>query len=233
MKQIIALGGGGFLMEDTPFLDDFILARAKGQQSRVCFVPTASGDSDRMLVNFYTALGARCRASHLALFRREPRDPAEHLLEQDVIYVGGGSTVNMLAIWQMHGVDRALASAYEAGIVLCGVSAGALCWFEAGVTDSFGRLTALENGLGLLHGSFCPHYDGDPRRRPACRQLLSEGLRSGFAADVGAALHFIDGTLAEVVTSRPSAGAYRVGLEAGEFREQALPTRYLGSEATR
>jgi peptidase E len=229
MKSIIAMGGGGFLMEESPLLDDFILSRAKGRESRVCFIPTASGDSDRMLVNFYTAMGPRCHASHLPLFRPDGNDPATHLLRQDVIYVGGGSTLNMLAIWQIHGVDQALARAYEAGVVLCGVSAGALCWFEAGVTDSFGRLTAMDNGLGFLPGSFCPHYDGDPRRRPAYPRLISEGLRAGFAADVGAALHFVDGALAEVVTSRPSARAYRLEHHAGEVREHALPSRYLGA----
>ncbi|MEY4544469.1 MAG: hypothetical protein RL685_664 [Pseudomonadota bacterium] len=229
MKSIIAMGGGGFLMEESPLLDDFILSRAKGRESSVCFIATASGDSDRMLVNFYTAMGPRCHASHLPLFRPDGNDPATHLLRQDVIYVGGGSTLNMLAIWQIHGVDQALARAYEAGVVLCGVSAGALCWFEAGVTDSFGRLTAMDNGLGFLPGSFCPHYDGDPRRRPAYPRLISEGLRAGFAADVGAALHFVDGALAEVVTSRPSARAYRLEHHAGEVREHALPSRYLGA----
>src|SRR5687768_12307928 len=148
MKQIIAMGGGGFLMDENPLLDDFILSRSKGRDSRVCFLATASGDSDRMLVNFYTALGPRCRASHLPLFRRDDPDATGYLLGQDVIYVGGGNTVNMLAIWRAHGVDTALMRAYEAGILLCGLSAGGLCWFDTGVTDSFGGpLTALDRGL--------------------------------------------------------------------------------------
>ncbi|HKO92121.1 MAG TPA: peptidase E [Polyangiaceae bacterium] len=228
MKQIVAMGGGGFLMENTPLLDDFILSRAKGRESRVCFIATASGDSDRMLVTFYTALGSRCRADHLPLFRRSATDVAAYLLNQDVIYVGGGNTANLLALWRLHGVDRALVQAYEAGIVLCGVSAGALCWFEAGVTDSFGSLDGLENGLGILKGSFCPHFDGEPLRRPAYRRLIAEGMQSGFAADDGAAMCFVDGALAEVVTSRPSARAYRVGPVDGALREEALPSRYLG-----
>ena len=222
------MGGGGFLMDENPLLDDFILSRAKGRDSRVCFLATASGDSDRMLVNFYTALGSRCQASHLALFRRDSTDVLAHLLNQDVIYVGGGNTVNMLAIWRLHGVDQALARAYEAGVVLCGVSAGALCWFDTGVTDSFGRLTALDNGLGFLPGSFCPHYDGDARRPPAYQQLIRDGMPAGIAADVGAALHFVDGSLAEVVASRPSARAHRLALSEGELREEPLPSRYLG-----
>ena len=130
MKQIIAMGGGGFLMDESPLLDDFILSCAKGRDSRVCFVATASGDSDRMLVNFYSALGPRCQASHLPLFRRQDADLTAQLLRQDVVYVGGGNTANMLAIWKLHGVDVALARAYEAGVLLCGLSAGGLCWFE-------------------------------------------------------------------------------------------------------
>jgi peptidase E len=230
VKQIIAMGGGGFLMDDNPLIDDFILSRAKGRDSRVCFVATASGDSDRMLVNFYTALGPRCRAAHLPLFRREHTDLTAFLLSHDVIYVGGGNSLNMLAVWRAHGVDAALARAYDAGILLCGLSAGGLCWFEAGVTDSLGGpLAPLENPLGFLPGSFCPHYDGDPRRRPTYQRLVKEGMASGYAADVGAALHFTDGVLAEVVTSRPQAGAYRLEVREGELQEGKLAARYLGA----
>jgi dipeptidase E len=232
MKQIIAMGGGGFLMDENPLLDDFILSRSKGRDSRVCFLATASGDSDRMLVNFYTALGPRCRASHLPLFRRDDPDATGKLLDQDVIYVGGGSTPNMLAIWRVHGVDTALVRAYEAGVLLCGLSAGGLCWFETGVTDSFGGpLTALDGALRILPGSFCPHYNGDGRRRPTYQRLIGDGMAPGFAADVGAALHFIDGTLAEVVTSRPDAAAYRVERRQNGIDEQKLASRYLGELA--
>jgi peptidase E len=231
MKQIIAMGGGGFLMEESPLLDDFVLSRAKGRDSRVCFVATASGDSDRMLVNFYTALGARCKATHLPLFRREEVNVAEYLLRHDVIYVGGGNSANMLAIWRVHDVNTALERAYDAGILLCGVSAGGLCWFQSGVTDSFGALSALENGLGFLPGSFCPSYDADSRRRPTYQRLIREGMLPGYGADVGAALHFIDGKLAEVVGSRPGAATYRVEKRAGEAYERELPARYLGGIA--
>jgi dipeptidase E len=231
MKQIIAMGGGGFLIDDNPLLDDFILSRAKGKDSRVCFVATASGDSDRMLVNFYTALGRRCQATHLPLFRRTHDDVTAYLLEHDVIYVGGGNTANMLGVWRIHGVDKALAHAYDKGIVLCGVSAGALCWFETGVTDSFGSsLTYIDNLLGLVPGSFCPHYNGDSLRRPTYQRLVHDGMKPGFAADVGAALHFIDGTLSEVVSSRPDAGAYRLECRGSEVYEEAMPVRYLGEK---
>ena len=217
-------------MDENPLLDDFILSRGKGRESRVCFVATASGDSDRMLVNFYTALGPRCRATHLPLFRREHADVTAFLLDNDVIYVGGGNSINMLAIWRAHGVNTALRRAYDAGILLCGLSAGGLCWFETGVTDSFGGpLAPLEDALGFLPGSFCPHYDGDPRRRPTYQRMVREGMQSGYAADVGAALHFIDGGLTEVVTSRPQAGAYRLERREGDLHEEKLPARYLGA----
>ena len=230
MKQIIAMGGGGFLMDESPLLDDFILSCAKGRDSRVCFVATASGDSDRMLVSFYTALGPRCQASHLPLFRCSEADLAAQLLRQDVVYVGGGNTANMLAIWRLHGVDVALARAYDAGVVLCGVSAGGLCWFESGVTDSFGPLAAIDGALGLLPGSFCPHYDGDARRRPTYQRLVSEGMASGFAGDDGAALHFVDGALTKVVTSRPDAQAYRVVRRGDHVHEERLASQYLGGD---
>jgi peptidase E len=232
MKQIIAMGGGGFLMDENPLLDDFILSRAKGRDSRVCFLATASGDSDRMLVNFYTALGPRCRASHLPLFRRVHADVTAFLLDQDVIYVGGGNSLNMLAVWRVHGVDAALARAYDACVVMCGVSAGGLCWFETGVIDSLGdALTGLDNTLGFIPGSFNPHHDGDPRRRPAYHRLVREGMAPGYAADVGAALHFVDGALVEVVSSRPQAAAYRVERKGDEAEEQKLQVRYLGGPA--
>ena len=216
-------------MDENPYLDDFILSRAKGSESRVCFLATAAGDSDRMLVSFYTALGPRCKATHLPLFRREHTDVAAYLLNHDVIYVGGGNSSNMLAVWRVHGVDTALARAYEAGILLCGLSAGGLCWFETGVTDSFGPLAPLENALGLLPGSYCPNYDGDPRRRATYQRLVREGMPPGYAADVGAALVFVDGHLAEVVTSRPQAAAYRLERRDGDLREERLPGRYLGA----
>jgi peptidase E len=138
-RQIVAMGGGGFSMEpDNPLLDDYILSLASTDRPRICFLPTASGDDPTYIVNFYTAFAGRADASHLPLFSRRGEDAQAFLLDQDVIYVGGGNTENMLAIWRVHGVDRALRAAWDAGIVLAGLSAGSLCWFETGTTDSFG-----------------------------------------------------------------------------------------------
>jgi peptidase E len=225
-KQIVALGGGGFMMEpDNPRLDEYILGLARGRDSRVCYVPTATGDNDRLVSNFYRILGSRCRASHLPLFMDDVM-PAAERLDVDVIYVSGGNTANMLALWRLHGIDQLLRAAYERGVILCGVSAGALCWFEHGVTDSFGPLRGMDC-LGILAGSFCPHYDGDTRRRPTYHQLIREGMPGGYAGDDGAALHFLDGKLDRGVASRPNARAFFVQLQNGTVEEQPIALERL------
>jgi peptidase E len=213
-RLIVAMGGGGFSMdtEDT-LLDDHVLslARALRDSPRVCFLGTASGEADSYFTKFYAAFARRAEASHLALFVRTMVDIEVFLLDQDVIYVGGGNTASMLAVWRTHGVDRALRRAWEAGIVLTGLSAGSLCWFEGGTTDSFGPLAAFHGGLGFLPGSHSPHYDAEPERRPTYHDLIGRGvLPGGLAADDGAALVFRGTDLAEVVVARPAARGYRL-----------------------
>ena len=200
---------------------------------RVCFVPTASGDAEGYVERFRAAFAARAEASVLDLFRRSVADLEAFLLSQEVIYVGGGNTANMLAVWRVHGVDRILRAAWERGVVLCGLSAGSLCWFEGGVTDSFGALASLHDGLGLLPGSHCPHYDGEPERKPTYERFVRDGmLKGGWAADDGVALHFEGTELVGAVASRPSAMAWRVERSvAGELAVRALRPRYLGAEA--
>jgi len=214
--QILAMGGGGFMLEPSSPLDDFLLSLASSARPRVCFVPTPAGDADRAVAAFFEAFSWReCEPSCLRLFGT-PERPADRLADQDVVYVSGGNTANALALWRLHGIDRALRDAWERGAVLGGVSAGANCWFECSVTDSFGvELGPLPDGLGILAGSFCPHYDGEERRRSVYRSLVDGGFPAGFAADDGAALHFVGTELREVVASRPEARAYRVerGLE--------------------
>jgi peptidase E len=209
--QILAMGGGGFMMEESSPLDDFLLSLSPSTCPRVCFVPTPTGDSNRAIAAFFEVFSRRdCKPSCLRLFGA-PERPAEHLASQDVIYVSGGNTANALALWRLHGVDRALRDAWTRGAVLGGVSAGANCWFECSVSDSFGRqLDALRDGLAILPGSFCPHYDGEELRRPTYRTLIDAGLPSGYAADDGVALHFVGAELREVVVSLPGARAYRV-----------------------
>jgi dipeptidase E len=228
-RIIVAMGGGGFSMEpDNPMLDDFVLSLAASDSPRICFVPTASGDSAMYAETFYEAFSRKpCQPTHLSLFRREVPDLESFLFEQDVIYVGGGNTVNMLAVWRAQGLVALLEKAWKRGVIIAGVSAGALCWFESGVTDSFGPL-AKTRALGFLRGSFCPHYDGEPQRRPTYTKLVAKGaLPAGYAVDDGAALVYEGTRLTEVVSSRPTAGALRVEKSGKGAKETPVPVRKL------
>jgi dipeptidase E len=230
-RQIVAFGGGGFSMESgNPLLDDYALALCKRERPRVCFLPSASGDADHYVVRFYRAFRAdRCEASHISLFRREqgPADLREHLLSQDLIYVGGGSVVSLLGVWRAHGIDSILREAWEAGVVLCGLSAGSLCWFEEAVSGFHGPPRRVE-GLGLLPYSNCVHYEPTSERRFAYHQLLRDGMRSGYAAEDSAALHFVGRELSRVVASRPTARGYRLDAVGERVVEMRLTTAYLG-----
>lgn len=230
MKQIVAMGGGGFSMEpENPVLDDFTLTLTGKPRPKICFVPTASGDSEGYTEKFYAAFpDDRAEASHLSLFKRTEPDLRAFVMVQDVVYVGGGSTVNLLAVWRAHGLDSVLREAWESGVVLCGVSAGALCWFEGGSTDSFGKLAPLRDGLGFLPGSLCPHYDGEEERRPAFPQFIASGLPDGYGVDDSAALHFEGTQLVEAVSSVPNARAYRVERQGDAVVETPQATRFLG-----
>jgi dipeptidase E len=199
------MGGAGL----GTALDDYVLSVARGR--RACFVPTASAEDASYIVAFYSTYGRKAEASHLTFFPWPPEDLREVLLRQDVIYVGGGNTANMLAIWRVHGMDEILREAWEDGIVLCGSSAGMICWFEAGVTDSFGpELEGMRDGLGFLPGSACPHYDGEELRRPRYRALVDDGFPAGWAAEDAVGLHFEGTEVAEVVTAVEGKQAYRV-----------------------
>ncbi len=233
MRQIIAMGGGGFSMERNLALDVYILQQSGKAQPRVCFLPTASGDAADYVVKFYAAfVTLECQPTHLYLLRPDRADIASFLLSQDVIYVGGGNTANMLALWRLWGLHHYLRRAWQRGVVLAGLSAGAICWFQQGVTDSVpGQLRPL-GCLGFLPGSCCPHYDGEPQRRPAYHRLLQQdAIADGYALDDGAAIHFVGTTLHRVVVSRPDARAYRVQLEEGEVREKALAGELLAERA--
>jgi len=230
-RQIVTFGGGGFSMEaGNPLLDDFVLELTGKERPRVCFVPTASGDADHYVVRFYRTFTAdRCEPSHLSLFRRHrtPFDPREHLLTRDLIYVGGGSVESMLAVWRAHGIDRTLGEAWERGVVLCGLSAGSLCWFTDGVSTFHGAPRRVP-GIGLLPWSNTVHYSSEPGRREAVHRWILEGMAPAYAADDGAALHFLDNDAVQVVASRPTARAYRIERREGQLVTIQLGTRYLG-----
>jgi peptidase E len=209
--HILALGGGGVLTPDSK-LEEHLLALSGKARPRVVFLPTAAADSAERIELFLAAFGAReCEPEVVTLFGM-PERPAERVAAADVVYVNGGNTANALAIWRAHQVDVALRHVWERGGVLGGWSAGGICWFEQGLTDSFGpQLAPLHDCLGLLPGSFCPHFDGEPQRRPLYLRMVQEAmLLPGLAADDDVALHFEGTELREVVAQRAGAGGHRV-----------------------
>jgi dipeptidase E len=211
-RRILAIGGYAL----GSALDDLVL-EAGGP--KILFVPTAAADDDTRVVEFYESFGARAEASHAGFFPWPRADLREHALTRDVIYVSGGNTANALAIWRAHGFDLVLREAWESGVLLAGWSAGMICWFEAAITDSFGpELAPLHDGLGFLPGSACPHFDGEPRRRPLYTELVRDGtLPPGYAADDRVGLLFEGTELAEVVSAGETGTGYRVtadGVEA-------------------
>jgi len=211
--RILALGGASLLPNSIDgALHQYLLDLTGLERPRICFIGTAGGDSHEYVASFYAFFARRAEASHLALFDRRVDDIGAFLAAQDVIYVGGGNTANMLAIWRAHGVDRALKDAWESGVILAGPSAGAMCWFEAGLTDSFGPgLGPLRDGLRFLKGSFCPHYDSESLRRPRFQELVGSGaLPDGYAVDDSVGLLFAGRDLAEAVAVLPETRAFRV-----------------------
>jgi peptidase E len=222
-QRILAIGGAsvGPTSTDWP-LHQYLLDLSGQERPRICYIGTASGEDASDRAGFYATFARRAEASHLDLFGRRVDDVEAFLLDQDVLYVGGGNTANMLAIWRAHAVDRALKTAWERGVVLAGWSAGAICWFEGGLTDSFGpELGALKDGLKFLAGSFCPHYDSESLRRPRYEELVASGaLADGFACDDGVGLLFEGRTCTDAVASLPGQHAYRLERRRGNAVEE-------------
>jgi peptidase E len=213
-RWILAMGGGGFTMQERGGeLDRLALSLSGKPVPKICFLPTASGDPREQTTRFLERFGAwPCEPSILSLFHlgRDRLDPVAHLLAQDVIYVGGGSMRNMLAVWREHGVADAARRAWEAGVVLAGLSAGAMCWFQGGITMSSGAPEPAP-GLGLLPGSMSVHLDGEPERLPVYRAAVAAGsLPAGYAVDDSAALVFAGTELQRCVASRPGPKVLRV-----------------------
>jgi dipeptidase E len=231
-RRVFAMGGGGFAMEpNNPLLDDFVLGLASSERPRVLFLPTASGDTTGQINAFRARFADRtCVPEHLSLFRLRdaPRPLREMVLDQDIIYVGGGSMRNLLAIWHAHGLDRLLVESWRRGTVLAGISAGAMCWFEGAITCSSGRPGPIE-GLGLLEGSLTVHADGEPERLPAWLAGVRDGiLPGGWALDDGVGLLFAGRQPVRLVSSRPGASALRVDAIAGELVRERLQPELLG-----
>lgn len=227
-KQIISIGGGGFsywgtYSDDNIEIEKYFLQQTAKDTPSICFLPTASGDDGGYTANFYRAFTEHpCKPSHLSLFSPPTADLESFILEKDAIYVGGGNTKNLLALWREWGIDQILRKALEQGVVLGGISAGMNCWYEECVTDSlFGELTALK-GLGFLKGSACPHYNGEEKRRPSYHSLMLSGkVRPGIAVEDHAAVHYVDGKIKQVVTTKETS-AYQVSIEDGKIVERCL-----------
>lgn len=232
-RQIIALGGGGFSDDPSRLaLDRYILDQSAIARPSICFLATATGDAENYRYKFYEAFSKlECRPTHLSLFQPHTNDLEDFLLSQDIILVGGGNTKSLLALWREWNLDKILFTAYENGAILAGLSAGAICWFEQGVTDSIpGKLTTLDC-LGFLTGSCCPHYDSEIERRPSYHRLLKSGsIAPGFGIDDWVGLHFIDGQLNRAVSANPSAAAYRVYTEGNEVVETKIEPQILLNE---
>ena len=217
----------------NPLLDEYVLSLCKRKRPRVCFIPSASGDADHYVVRFYRHFHSGiCEPSHISLFRRDcgPGRVREHLLAQDLVYVGGGSILSLLGVWRAHGIDADLRAAWEAGVIMCGVSAGSLCWFAGGTTDSFGLpLRPVTNGLGFLPYSNSPHHDAEEQRRPAIHRLIGDGtLPEGYATDNGTGLIFEGTSLVDCITEAEGAKTWHIVRRPdGTAGETALPTRLL------
>jgi peptidase E len=234
-RTIFAMGGGGFTMEPAnPLLDDFVLSLARAGVPRILFLPTASGDTMAQINAFRNRFAARaCVPQQLSLFNlRGLRRPlADVVLEQDIVYVGGGSMRNLLALWRAHALDEMLREAWRRGTVLAGLSAGAMCWFQRGVTHSSGPPEPIA-GLGLLEGSLTVHADGEPERLPVWLAHVRDGsIPGGWALDDGVGLLFGGLELQRAVSSRPGAGAQRVDAIAGELVRKRLEPELLGNTA--
>ncbi|RDI64004.1 Type 1 glutamine amidotransferase-like domain-containing protein [Nocardia pseudobrasiliensis] len=232
IERRIVLLGGGFLGDRDARLDEYVLANVESDCPRVCFLPTAGGDARQDIERFYAAFeGSHCVPGHLSLFHDIPDDIAAVVAAHDVFYVGGGSTANLLVVWRLHGLDRLLAEAYRRGAMLCGISAGAACWFDGCVTDSFGPMRELHDGLGLLPGSFCPHFDSEPDRAPLYTRAVATGsLPGGWALDDGAAVLFRDEQPVDVVATTAESSLLRVRpVEGGVEMERYEPRLLEGS----
>lgn len=228
-RHIVACGGGGWSSDGVSGpLEDHLLGLARGDRPRLCLLPTASGDSDHLVARFYDAFAdGRCRIRHLSLFGAHPGPVEEVLLAQDVIYVTGGSSANLMAVWAVHGVGDILRRAWERGVVLAGVSAGANCWFSSGLTNSLGPGYDPVAGLGLAAGGFCPHADSDPARLVALRALVDEGrMPATLAVDDGAAVHIAEGGPPRLLSSLPGRGGRL--LAPGGREEELRPLMLAG-----
>lgn len=223
VTNVVPIGGGKF----SHGMAAFLVGLTGKERPRMLYVGTASAEDPTQALRAYDTFSPLAAVSRLDFFPWPPDDLRSTVLDQDLIFVGGGNTANMLAIWRLHGVDELLREALDAGVVMSGSSAGGICWFEHGVTDSFGPQLGPMDCLGFLGGSFCPHWDDEENRRPVFHELLKSGFPAGYAADAGVGLHFVDGELREAVSCDEGSNAYRLELRGGEVAEETISARPL------
>ena len=224
MKQIISIGGGGFGRSLGELrIEKYIINQSKSKNPKICFIPTATGDDNGYINNFYRAFNSlACIPSDISFFKRTI-DLRKHILDQDIIFVGGGNTKSMLAVWREWGLDVILKEAYDKGVIMSGVSAGAICWFEQGITDSWSHDLAIMDCLGFVNGTCCPHYDEEPNRRPfVSRALKNKSIDSCISIEGFNALHLVDDSPKYSVAFKDNNDAYNVVLKNGEVSEDQI-----------
>ena len=222
MRQVIAIGGGGFgRTQEFNLIEQYILDQTDKKNPNICFIPTATGDLDSYIVNYYTVFSKlNCHPTHVSFFKRTI-DLEKHILKQDVIFVGGGNTKSMLAVWKDWGLDKILKSAYVQGAVMSGVSAGAICWFENGLTDSWASELKMMQCMNFIPGNCAPHYDEEPERRPATKKLLkNKSIDFMYGIEGGAALHFINEKPKSTIRFKKNKQAYKVTFEENKVIEK-------------
>ena len=228
-RNIIAIGGGGFgANPGQGIIENYILKQTKKKNPRICFIPTATGDNEAYKVNFYsTFTNLNCYPSHLDFFKRTP-DLNELILNQDAIFVGGGNTKSMLAVWKEWGLDKILKKAYLNGTVMSGVSAGAICWFQNGITDSWASNLKMMPCLNFVKGTCCPHYDEEPERKPAVEKLLlTNKIKNVYAVDGGAALHIKDEKVFKSVIFKKNKSSYLIDIKKKSINEKSFKKTIL------
>ena len=221
MRQVIAIGGGGFgRTQESNLIEQYILDQTSQVKPNICFIPTATGDLDPYIVNYYSVFSKlNCHPSHISFFKRTI-DLEEHIAKQDIIFVGGGNTKSMLAVWKEWGLDTILKKAYDNGIIMSGVSAGAICWFELGLTDSWASELKLMECMNFIPGNCAPHYDEEAERRPATKKLLvSKEIDFMYGIEGGAALHFINEKPNLTVRFNENKQAYNVKISDNQLVE--------------
>ena len=229
MRQVIAIGGGGFgRTQESNLIEQYILDQTSKTKPKICFISTATGDLDSYIVNFYSVFTKlKCEPSHISFFKRTI-DLQAHIQKQDAIFVGGGNTKSMLAVWRDWGLDLILKDAYDRGVVMSGVSAGAICWFEGGLTDSWASDLKMMECMNFIPGSCAPHYDEEPERRPATKQFLeNKSIDFMYGIEGGAALHFVDEIPNSTIQFKKNKYAYKVTLNGNKINESPYKAQKL------